>query len=150
MRKVADDDQVLAVAGPLTSSGVEVASPVANQAKLPATSQASSKPGVAALNRPWGFRNTIDEGVLARATVPYLKSAYKVASVAIVYDAKDAVSTSIAKGVMPAVMKAQGIQILNEDRPVSFHTRDIHASPQYTAIKTLDPSPLLTGAACSA
>src|SRR5690242_2179490 len=76
MRKLADDDKVLGVAGPLTSSAVEVAFPVANQAKLPAVSQASSKPGVAALNRPWGFRNTIDEGVLAKASVPYLKQAY--------------------------------------------------------------------------
>ncbi|HEX9466097.1 MAG TPA: ABC transporter substrate-binding protein [Alphaproteobacteria bacterium] len=146
MRKLADDDQVLAVAGPLTSSAVEVAFPVANQAKLPATSQASSKPGVAALNRPWGFRNTIDEGVLARATVPYLKSAYKVASVAIVYDAKDAVSTSIAKGVMPAVMKAEGIKILNEDSPVSFNTGDIDVSAQITAIKALNPDALVIGA----
>lgn len=146
MRKLADDDKVLGVAGPLTSSAVEVAFPVANQAKVTAISQASSKPGVAALNRPWGFRNTIDEGVLAKASVPYLQKAFHVASVAIIYDAKDAVSTSIAKGVMPAVMSGAGIKILNQDNPVSFNTGDIDVSAQVTAIKGLNPDAVVIGA----
>jgi len=66
LRKLAGDDKVLAVAGPLTSSAAEVTFPVANEMKIVSTSQASSKPGVAKLNRPWAFRNTIDEGVLGR------------------------------------------------------------------------------------
>ncbi len=56
----------LAVAGPLTSSACEVTFPVANQMKIVSTSQASSKPGVAKANRPWAFRNTVDEGILAK------------------------------------------------------------------------------------
>jgi len=55
LRKLAGDDKVLAVAGPLTSSAAEVTFPVANEMKVVATSQASSKPGVAKLNRPWAF-----------------------------------------------------------------------------------------------
>ena len=76
LRKLAGDDHVLAVAGPLTSSAAEVTFPVANEMKVVSTSQASSKPGVAKLNRPWAFRNTIDEGVLGRTTVPYYKQAF--------------------------------------------------------------------------
>ena len=49
VRRLAEDDEVLAIAGPLTSSTVEVAFPVANEMKVVAMSQASSKPGVAAL-----------------------------------------------------------------------------------------------------
>src|SRR5271169_6767567 len=52
LRKLAGDDKVLAVAGPLTSSAAEVTFPVANEMKVVSTSQASSKPGVAKLNRP--------------------------------------------------------------------------------------------------
>ncbi len=66
LAEIAGDEKALAVAGPLTSSAAEVTFPVANEMKLVATSQASSKPGVAKLNRPWAFRNTIDEGVLAK------------------------------------------------------------------------------------
>ena len=37
------------------------------------TSQASSKPGVAANNRPWAFRNTVNEGAYLGAVVPAMK-----------------------------------------------------------------------------
>ena len=76
LRKLSGDDGALAVAGPLTSSAAEVAFPVANQQKVVATSQASSKPGVAKANRPWAFRNPIDEGILAKTTVPFFKSTF--------------------------------------------------------------------------
>src|SRR5438552_12023863 len=69
LRKLAGDDKVLAVAGPLTSSTCEVAFPIANQLNIVAMSQASSKPGVAAANRPWAFRNTVDEAIFAKASV---------------------------------------------------------------------------------
>src|SRR5438270_3988567 len=75
LRKLAGDDKVLGIAGPLTSSTCEVAFPVANEMQVTATSQASSKPGVAKANRPWAFRNTIDEGTLAKTTVPFFKNA---------------------------------------------------------------------------
>lgn len=146
LRKLAADDKVLAVAGPLTSSACEVAFPVANQLKIVATSQASSKPGVAAANRPWAFRNTVDESLFAKQTVPYLKSAFKVASVAVVYDAKDAVSTSISTAIMPAAMEANGIAVLNKGKYLSFNTGDIDVSAQVTAMKAMNPDAVVIGA----
>ena len=146
LRKLAGDDKVLAVAGPLTSSACEVTFPVANQMKLAATSQASSKPGVAAANRPWAFRNTVDEGIFAKTSVPFYKDNFKVGSVAVIYDAKDAVSTAIATRIMPAVMKENGIQVLNESSPVSFNTGDLDVSAQVTSLKSLDPDGVVIGA----
>ena len=113
LRKLAGDDKVLAVAGPLTSSACEVTFPVANEMKIVSTSQASSKPGVAKANRPWAFRNTVDEGILAKVSVPYFKKTFDVKTVAVIYDAKDAVSTAIATKIMPkvfAVSRHQGAQ----------------------------------------
>ena len=146
LRKLAGDDKVLAVAGPLTSSACEVTFPVANQMKLVATSQASSKPGVAAANRPWAFRNTVDEGIFAKTSVPFYRESFKVASVAVIYDAKDAVSTAIATRIMPAVMKENGIRVLNESNPVSFNTGDLDVSAQVTSLKSLDPDGVVIGA----
>ena len=146
LRKLAGDDKVLAVAGPLTSSACEVTFPVANQMKIVATSQASSKPGVAAANRPWAFRNTVDEGIFAKTSVPFYKDNFKVGSVAVIYDAKDAVSTAIATRIMPAVMKANGIQVLNESNPVSFNTGDLDVSAQVTSLKSLNPDGIVIGA----
>jgi branched-chain amino acid transport system substrate-binding protein len=146
VRKLAGDDKVLAIAGPLTSSSAEVAFPVCNQLGIVCTSQASSKPGVAAQNRPWAFRNTVDEGIFAKATIPELKSLYHVKTAAIIYDAKDAVSTAIATKIFPAVLKQFDIQVLNESKPESFNTGDLDVSAQVTALKALKPDAVVIGA----
>jgi branched-chain amino acid transport system substrate-binding protein len=146
VRKLTSDDKVLAIAGPLTSSAVEVAFPVANDLKVVAMSQASAKPGVAAANRPWGFRNTIDEGVLAETVVPYFKKTYDIKSVAVIYDAKDAVSTSIGTKVMPSIMEKNGVKVLNASKPLSFNTGDIDVSAQVTTLKSLNPDGVIIGA----
>jgi branched-chain amino acid transport system substrate-binding protein len=146
LRKLAGDDKVLGIAGPLTSSTCEVAFPVANEMQTTATSQASSKPGVAKANRPWAFRNTIDEGILAKATVPYFKSTFNVASVAIIYDAKYATAATVGTRIMPAVLKQNGVAIANENDPLSFNTGDLDVSAQVTKIKALNPDGVVVSA----
>jgi branched-chain amino acid transport system substrate-binding protein len=139
LRKLAGDDKVLAIAGPLTSSAAEVAFPVANQMQVVATSQASSKPGVAKANRPWAFRNTIDEGILAKMTVPYFKKTFDVKTVAVIYDAKDATAATVGTRIMPATLKENGITVANENDLLSFNTGDLDVSAQVTKIKSLNP-----------
>jgi branched-chain amino acid transport system substrate-binding protein len=146
LRKLAGDDQVLAVAGPLTSSACEVTFPVANQMQIVSTSQASSKPGVAKANRPWAFRDTVDEGILAKTSVPYFKKTFNVKSVVVIYDAKDAVSTAIATKIMPKVFEANGIDVLNANDLVSFNTGDLDVSAQITKLKSLNPDGVVIGA----
>lgn len=146
MRKLAGTDKVLAVAGPLTSSSVEVAFPIANKMKVVATSQASSKPGVAAKNRPWGFRNTIDESVLGEQTVKYWKKEYDVKTAAVIYDAKDATATAGGKSTFPKLLEANGITNLNANDPLSFSTGDVDVSAQVTKLKSLDPDGVVISA----
>jgi len=146
LRKLAGDDHVLAVAGPLTSSAAEVTFPVANEMKVVSTSQASSKPGVAKLNRPWAFRNTIDEGVLGRTTVPYYKQAFSIKTVAIIFDAKDATAATVGSKIMPGLMKDNGIEVLNANDPLSFNTGDLDVSAQVTKIKALNPDGVVVSA----
>jgi branched-chain amino acid transport system substrate-binding protein len=146
LRKLAGDDHVLAVAGPLTSSAAEVTFPVANEMKVVSTSQASSKPGVAKLNRPWAFRNTIDEGVLGRTTVPYYKQAFGIKTVAIIFDAKDATAATVGSKIMPGLMKDNGIEVANANDPLSFNTGDLDVSAQVTKIKALNPDGVVVSA----
>jgi branched-chain amino acid transport system substrate-binding protein len=146
LRKLADDEKVLAVAGPLTSSAAEVTFPVANEMKVVAMSQASSKPGVAKANRPWAFRNTIDEGVLAKTTVPYFKKTFDIKSVAIIFDAKDATAATVGTKIMPPLMKENGITISNENDPLSFNTGDLDVSAQVTKMKSLNPDGVVLSA----
>jgi branched-chain amino acid transport system substrate-binding protein len=146
LRKLAGDDKVLAVAGPLTSSAAEVTFPVANEMKVVATSQASSKPGVAKLNRPWAFRNTIDEGVLGRTTIPFYKKAFNIRSVAIIFDAKDATAATVGSKIMPGLMKENDIEVLNATDPLSFNTGDLDVSAQVTKMKALNPDGVVVSA----
>ena len=146
LRKLAGDDKVLAVAGPLTSSTCEVTFPVANEMKIVSTSQASSKPGVAKANRPWAFRNTVDEGILAKVSVPYFKKTFDVKTVAVIYDAKDAVSTAIATKIMPKVFASADIKVLNESDLISFNTGELDVSAQVTKLKGLNPDGVVIGA----
>lgn len=146
LRKLAGDDKALAVAGPLTSSAAEVTFPVANEMKIVATSQASSKPGVAKLNRPWAFRNTIDEGVLGRTTVPYYKKSFGIKSVAIIFDAKDATAATVGSKIMPALMKENEIEVLNASDLLSFNTGDLDVSAQVTKMKALNPDGVVVSA----
>jgi branched-chain amino acid transport system substrate-binding protein len=146
LRKLAGDDRVLAVAGPLTSSAAEVTFPVANEMKIVATSQASSKPGVAKANRPWAFRNTIDEAILAGSSVGYFKKAFDIKSVAIIYDAKDATAATVGSKIMPARMKASGIVVANENDLLSFNTGDLDVSAQVTKLASLNPDGVVVSA----
>jgi len=146
LRKLAGDDKVLAIAGPLTSSAAEVTFPVANEMKVVATSQASSKPGVAKLNRPWAFRNTIDEGILGKTTVPYFKKAFDIKSVTVIYDAKDATAATVGTRIMPALMKENDIKVANERDLLSFNTGDLDVSAQVTKMKSLNPDGVVVSA----
>ncbi|HYF94008.1 MAG TPA: ABC transporter substrate-binding protein [Symbiobacteriaceae bacterium] len=146
VRKLAGDEKVLAIAGPALSSEAEVAFPVANQEKIVVMSQNSSKPGVGAKNRPWAFRDTVDEAVFAQKTVPWFVKQYNVKTVAIVYDAADAVGTSLGKSVLPAEFKKAGVTVLNENDPITFSTTNVDVTAQVTKLKALNPDAVLIGA----
>ena len=65
LRKLADDDKVMAIIGPFSSSECRVAFPAAERAGVPVMSMASSAPNLA---EPFtfAFRNTSDEALSIR------------------------------------------------------------------------------------
>lgn len=146
VRKLAQDDKVLAIAGPLTSGECEVAFPVANQMEISIMSQASSKPGVSKANRPWAFRNTMTEDKLATVTMPIWVKHFNPKKVAVIYDAKDATSSTLGKSVLPSAAKHAGLQVVNENDPITFQSGDTDVSPQVTKLKNLQVDGLLLGA----
>ncbi len=146
LRKLADDDKVLAVAGPATSSAAEVVFPVANELGIVSVSQNSSKPGVAAANRPWAFRNTVDEAKLATVVVPYFAKTFNVKTAAIIYDAKDATASSAGTKIFPKLLADNGIENLDADTPISFNTGDLDVSAQVTKLRSLQPDAVVLSA----
>lgn len=134
VRKLASQDNVVGILGPFTSSEAEVAFPIANQLEVPIISQASSKPGVAEQNRPWAFRNTVNEGAYLTAVVPEMKKDVGAERVAIAYDSADAVGTSIGTGIIPGVVEDNGLEVATGSKPVTFSTTDIDLKAQVSAL----------------
>lgn len=138
IRKLGDDDKVLAIVGPLSSSECEVAFPVGNKIGVSMIAFASSKPGLAAANRPYGFRNTVDEIKLGRVVIKAFMKKNNAKKIAVVYNIKDAVSRALGTKVLPYVFKELGATIINEGNYVTFQTKDFDFGPQVTKLKGMD------------
>ncbi len=147
VRRLANDDKVLVILGPFSSSECEVAFPVGVQLKVPMIAQASSKPGIGAANRPWGFRTNVDEARQAAPAIKYWVKHYNIKTAAVIHDAKDAVGQILGARVLPAVAKANGVKIVNEGNFVTYQTKDIDFSAQVTKLKTIQFDGLIIGGA---
>ena len=146
VRKLTGDHKVLAIIGPHYSSEAETTFPLGNQLKIVQIAVASSKPGVSAANRPYGFRNTLSEDKVAVVVVEKFKKRYNVKKAAIITDIKDAVARSLGMAVYPEAFKAQGIEIITGTNPVTFQTNDAQFTAQITRLKSLNPDGIGLGA----
>jgi len=146
LRKLAGDHKVLATVGPHYSSVGETTFPLGNRLKIVQIAVASSKPGLAAANRPYAFRNTLTEDKVAGAVVREFKKRYNIKKVAIMTDIKDAVSKSVGTKVLPPAFKAQGIEVMTGDKPVTFQTNDTQFKAQITKLKAMNPDGIGLGA----
>lgn len=146
VRKLAGDTKVLAIVGPHYSGVAETTFPLGNQLKIVQIAVASSKPGVAAANRPYAFRNTLTEDKIASAVVRAFKKRYNIKKVAIMTDIKDAVSLSVGTKVLPGAFKANGIEVMTGKKPVTFQTNDTQFKAQITKLKAMNPDGVGLGA----
>jgi branched-chain amino acid transport system substrate-binding protein len=138
VRKLADDDKVLAILGPFSSSECEVAFPVGNKIGVAMISQASSKPGLAKPYRPYAFRNTIDEIKMGIVAVKAFIKQYNVKRVAVVHDIKDAIGLVLGSKVLPTIFNKMGVTIVNEGAYTTYQTKDFDFGPQVTKLKGMD------------
>ena len=146
VRKLVGDHKVIAIVGPHYSSVGETTFPLGNRLKIVQVAVASSKPGLAAANRPYAFRNTLTEDKIAGAVVREFKKRYNVKEVAIITDIKDAVSRAVGTKVLPPAYKAQGIEVITGDKPVTFQTNDTQFRAQITKLKAMNPDGIGMGA----
>jgi branched-chain amino acid transport system substrate-binding protein len=146
VRKLAGDQKVIAIVGPHYSSVGETTFPLGNRLKIVQVAVASSKPGLASANRPYAFRNTLTEDKIAGAVIREFKKRYNVKEVAIITDIKDAVSRAVGTKVLPPSYKAQGINVMTGDKPVTFQTNDTQFKAQITKLKAMNPDGIGMGA----
>lgn len=117
LRQLTQDENVLAIVGPFSSSEAKVAFPQAERAGIVSMSMASSAPKLA---EPfsYGFRNTTNEGIMISRAVATLKAVDPDARTSsIAYATDDAVSVAIGTKILPAVLGKAELPVQNE---VSF------------------------------
>ncbi|MSP80905.1 MAG: ABC transporter substrate-binding protein [Rhodospirillales bacterium] len=132
VRKLAEDDKVLAVIGPFSSSECRVAFPAAERAGMVLMSMASSAPNLA---EPftYAFRNTTDEGVMFSRVMRALKDAkYPTATGAIAYATDDVIAKTMGEKVLPALMKKAGTDI---KLSVTFQNQSFDFAAQASQLK---------------
>ena len=146
VNKLAQGDKVIAIVGPHYSGEAEVTFPVGNQIGIVQIAVASSKPGVAEANRPWPFRNTLTEDKIATPVVQTLIEEFGIEKVAVFYDAKEAVCSSIGKSVYPPILESLGVEIINADNPITYETGKPQFIAEITRLKGLNADAVVLGA----
>src|SRR5271165_4444016 len=108
LRKLADDDKVLAIIGPFSSSECRVVFPAGERAGIDTMSMASSAPKLA---EPftYAFRNTSDEGYMFERVLRAIKEKnYPAQTAAVAYATDDVISKTMGENVLPNLMKKAG------------------------------------------
>ncbi|MBM4330683.1 MAG: ABC transporter substrate-binding protein [Deltaproteobacteria bacterium] len=142
IEKLANLDKVLVVNGPCQSSAVEVIYPKLERLKLVCISFCSSKPGLSAMGKGWGFRNTLTSDKQLDPVVKKWKDRYNIKTAVVLYNSEDAVSTVEGKNIMPVLFEKYGIKLL---KMYTFQTHTMDFAPFITEIKALNPDGIGVG-----
>ncbi len=131
LRKLAEDDKVMAIIGPFSSSECRVAFPAADRAGVTVMSMASSAPKLAA-PFTFAFRNTSDEGYMFSHVMQALTDKkYPIATGAIAYATDDVISKTMGEIVLPNLMKKAGTDI---KLSVTFQTQAFDLAAQVSQL----------------
>ena len=131
LRKLAEDDKVLAIIGPFSSSECRVVFPAGDRAGVATMSMASSAPKLA---EPFtfAFRNTSDEGYMFERVMRALKQKnLPIATGAVAYATDDVISKVMGEAVLPGIMKKSGTDV---KLSVTFQTQAFDFSAQVSQL----------------
>ncbi len=132
LRKMAEDDKVLAIIGPFSSGQVQVAAPAADRSGVVIMAMASSAPKLVA-NFKYAFRNTTDEGYMFDKVMRTLKAKqYPMATGAVAYANDDTISRIMGEKVLPGLMQKNGVQLKGS---VDFKLSAFDLSAQVSQLK---------------
>jgi len=132
LRKLAEDDKVLAVIGPFSSGECRVVFPAGERSGVVMMSMASSAPKLA---EPYTYalRNTSDEGYMFGKVMKTLQDKkYPVATGAIAYATDDVISKTMGEIVLPNIMKQAGTDV---KLSVTFQSQAFDVAAQVSQLK---------------
>jgi branched-chain amino acid transport system substrate-binding protein len=135
-RKLATQDNVLAVLGPFLSTEAEVCFPLANRYQIVSISASAAKPGLAEAHRPYGFINATSDMNTLPPAVEYWVKTHHIKTVCIVTDIKDALNKSTGQIVFPKLLESKGVKILGTSE---FVTGEMDFSAHVSKFKGVNP-----------
>jgi branched-chain amino acid transport system substrate-binding protein len=131
LRKLAEDDQVLAIVGPFSSGEARVAFAAGERTGIVTMPMASSAPKLAEPFK-YGFRNTSDEGYMFSKVMATLKKkSMPMATGAVAYATDDTISKVMGTRILPAIMEKMGVDMKGE---VNFNLASFDLSPQVSQL----------------
>jgi branched-chain amino acid transport system substrate-binding protein len=132
LRKLAEDDKVLAIIGPFSSAECRVVFPAGERTGIVTMSMASSAPKLAE-SFTYGLRNTSDEGYMFQKVMKTLQEKkYSLATASIAYATDDVISKTMGEVVLPKVMKQFGTDVKGS---VTFQTQAFDLATQVSQLK---------------
>lgn len=137
VRRLAEEDKVLAVVGPFSNSGFEAAAHIAGVLAIPLVTASATKPGVTEQNRPWVFRFSLVESVATSKAIEAFRKLYPNARrIVLAGDTRDSVSEYRVKTLYTAAVKAAGLEVIGM---VPFETGTSNYDGIVAQIKALGP-----------
>lgn len=138
IRKLAEQDGVFGLVGPISSGQWEVGVPLVNQLEIPAINVNATKSGIA--SPPWAFRLVgVDDDMVPVGIRAFRDKNPGVKRVVIVGDVREASSEFAVNTSYPAALKANQFDIVET---IGFPTGTTDFSPIVTRIKGLNPEGL--------
>jgi branched-chain amino acid transport system substrate-binding protein len=140
--RLATEDQVLAIVGPVESASCDVACPLALQHELPLVSPGAARPGVLEPGRPYTFSLAQPDAANSTPALEHIIEARGIESAAIIFDEANA-TTAAQADLYRAVFESAGVEIVDE---VTYTTGDASFAAQITQIASSEPDAIALGA----
>lgn len=133
--RMATEDNVLAIVGPVESASCDVSCPLALQFELPMVSPGAARPGVLEPGRPYAFSLAQPDAANSTPALEFILADREVAAAAIIYDEANA-TTSAQADLFRAAFAASGVELVDE---VTYTTGDASFAAQITQLASSEP-----------
>lgn len=136
VRRLATEDNVTAIVGPLLSGECAAGCPLANDLKVPLVSPGSAQAGLMEKARPYAFRTVMPDDANSYQSIQAIIKRQNIKKAAIIRDEKEAIAKFMGETFWPKVFRENGVDVVED---VTFTTGDTSFAAQVTRIKAANP-----------
>ena len=136
VRRLATEDKVVAIVGPLLSGECAAGCPLANELKVPLISPGSAQAGLMEKARPYAFRTVMPDDANSYQSIQAIVKKLNIKKAAIIRDEKEAIAKFMGETFWPKVFRENGVDVVEN---VTFTTGDSSFAAQVTRIKAANP-----------